>query len=54
VTADRSLAVHALLLHRLGRAIAARVLAEVGQSLSTTLVRLSETQEQRARAIIKQ
>lgn len=43
---------HALLLHRLGRAVAARVLFDVDHSPGVTLVRVSESQEQRARAII--
>lgn len=45
---------HALLLHRLGRAVAARVLARIDYSPSNTIIRISESQEQRARVIIAQ
>jgi uncharacterized protein len=42
---------HALLLVRLGRAIAARFLLEIDRS-TTTIVRVSATDERRARAVI--
>ncbi len=44
---------HALILNRLGRRLAARFLADVDGS-STTIARVSEEDEQRARAILTQ
>ena len=44
---------HALLLTRLSRAVAARFLTEIDRS-PTTIVRVTEEDEQRARAIIAQ
>jgi len=44
--------VHALLLHRLGRSVAARVLEAIDTSRGTVVVRISEAQERRAREII--
>jgi uncharacterized protein len=43
---------HALLLTRIDRSVAARVLAEIDTSRVTTVVRISARDEQRARAII--
>ena len=45
---------HALLLARVDRYVALRVLAEVDASEATTIVRVSAGDEQRARTIIKQ
>jgi predicted nucleic acid-binding protein len=45
---------HALLLARLSRRIAARVLAALDQSEATTIVRVAARDERRARAIIEQ
>lgn len=45
---------HALLLSRRGRAVAVRFLREIDQTTDTTIVRVEEADEQRAREIIYQ
>src|SRR5215211_3988904 len=45
---------HALILHRLGRAAALRVLTDIRTSPSTQLVRVTVTDETRAEAILTQ
>lgn len=45
---------HALVLTRLGRDLAARVLADIDGSAATTVVRVTAADERRARAIIAQ
>jgi len=46
--------VHALLLNRVNRSLAASVLFEIDNSAATTVVRASASDEARARAIIRQ
>lgn len=45
---------HALILRRLGRRVATLFLTELDENPSTEIVRVSEDDEQRARAIIRQ